>query len=278
MHFTPQALTHFKRWWKLFDGTMSLPIRRGKLFPTAIPPSKKFGKHCATIKYRFSLAPLFLSHTYRQESWNEWNKGETTVMGLKGKLGRFNVDLHQREQEETVINPDTGERKTVMHKAFYMAEIDLDSVDLRAITALFKEPEKAVAVPEELAENSEEDQGLPAADDYILRDEDLDWVDLDDYVDALYKISDNDPQLRVLPFIVSPRFTYYRHVDAAAKTGGSPNMERSHSKTSAHEGGYQSGDTQDKAKTKFGNEPSHTCLMGCSTGESRSIHCCRLFR
>lgn len=254
---------------------MSLPIRRGKLFPSAVPPSKKFGKHCATIKYRFSLAPLFISHTYRQDLWEEWDKGETSCIGVKGKIGRFNVDLHQREQEMPVVNPDTGERKTVMHKAFYMAEIDLDSVDLRALTALFKEPEKAIVVPGDGEENGN-DSELPSADYYVRGQDENDWFDLDDFVDALYTIDDPEPQMRVLPFIVSPRFTYYRHVDAASKVGASDPMDRS-----ASQGGKESkagrehsadshepatGEGSDRAKTKFGQEPSHTCLMGCSTG------------
>ena len=40
LHFSPQASTHFWAWWRLFDGSMSLPIRQGKLFPSAQPPSR----------------------------------------------------------------------------------------------------------------------------------------------------------------------------------------------------------------------------------------------
>jgi hypothetical protein len=219
---------------------MSVPIRRGKLFPSAVPPSKKFGKHCATIKYRFSLAPLFISHTYRQELWAEWEKGETSCIGVKGKIGRFNVDLHQREQEMPVVHPDTGERKT----------------------ALFKEPEKAMVIPGDGDEIGDESD-LPSADFYERGPDDDDWFDLDDFVDAMYTIDDPEPQLRVLPFIVSPRFTYYRHVDASSKAGGS--NERADDKKSSEEGSDEQ--PAERAKTKFGKEPSHTCLMGCSTGE-----------
>ncbi|KAK4056456.1 Protein SABRE [Microbotryomycetes sp. JL221] len=260
MHFSPHAMHHFQRWWKLFDSTMSLPIRQGKLFPSATPPSKKFGKHCATIKYRFSLAPLFISHTYRQESWQEWASGETTVLGVKGKVGRFNVDLHQREQEEMHVNSDTGKKKAVIHKNFYMAEIDCDGVDLRAITAKFREPDKAGVVPEELIDEAEhEDDGLPPARDYVLHDEDLDWADLDDFNDAVYSIADRSPHLRVLPLLVCPRFTYYRQKDVAPV--GSSSFDNHDNETNRNR---QDSSKIDRPKTKFGKEPSHTCLMGYS--------------
>ncbi|CEQ42515.1 SPOSA6832_04335, partial [Sporobolomyces salmonicolor] len=257
-HFTPQAITHFQRWWKLFDGTMSLPIRQGKLFPSAQAPSKKFGKHCATIKYRFSLAPLFISHTYRQESWAEWARGETTVLGLKGKIGRFNVDLHQREQEMVIRRPEASESKIVKHKAFYMAEVDLDSVDLRTIVAKFKEPEKAHVAPADA--EMDEDAGPPPTDDFgVVGDEDVDWINLNDFNDSAYTIGDRHPRISILPLMVCPRFTYYRHVDSLPV--------REDDDDGSNDG--EAPTPSERPKTKFGTELSHTCLMGCATGTLR---------
>ncbi|KAK4703534.1 hypothetical protein P7C70_g2687, partial [Phenoliferia sp. Uapishka_3] len=256
LHFSPQAATHFWAWWRLFDGTMSLPIRQGKLFPSAQPPSKKFGKHCATIKYRFSLAPLFIAHTYRQELMADWENGETTMVGLKGKIGRFNVDLHQREQEQVVQKPNSKETKVVLRKSFYQAEVDLDGVDLRVLSACFKEPEKEYFSPED----AEEDEDvLPANDDYSVAEEDFEWIDLDDYVDAAYTIPDRNPRLRVIPFTVCPRFTYYRQTDTTAK-------DPSKSSTETPSGDNDTSTAALKqSRSKFGHEPSHTCLMGCAT-------------
>lgn len=230
---------------------MSLPIRQGPLFPSAQAPAKKFGKHCATIKYRFSLAPLFISHTYRQDGWAEWSKGETTVVGLKGKIGRFNVDLHQREQEETVRKPELGSSKTVMRKVFYQAEVDCEGVDLRVISAVFREPEKQFVVPED-DEGLDEEGPSTVSQDYTVADEDLEWIDLDDFVDAVYTIPDDNPRMRVLPFINCPRFTYYRKID----------VEK--------DGPVETDPEEAVSKTKFGKEPSHTCLMGCAKGTSSS--------
>ncbi|BGP27835.1 hypothetical protein Rt10032_c13g5178 [Rhodotorula toruloides] len=255
-HFTPNAMTHFIRWWKLFDSSMSLPIRQGKLFPSAQAPSPKFGRHTATIKYRFSLAPLFISHTYRQDNWQDWARGETTVLGIKAKVGRFNVDLHQRAQEMVIRRPEMSETKTVTHKVFYMAEVDLDSLDLRTITAIFREPEKAELAPPDI---DPEDDVSPARtyDDFLLSEDDQDWVNLNDYHDSIYTMPvEEEPRMRIMPFIICPRFTYYRHKYATL------------SKDWTEENGLSNGDADvptEKPKTKFGDEKSHTCLMGCAT-------------
>ncbi|KAH8928385.1 hypothetical protein BT69DRAFT_1329595 [Atractiella rhizophila] len=101
LHLTPEGMTHFFAWWKLFDGTLSLPIRQGSKFPGSAE-SAKFGRHCGTIKYSFRLAPIFVSHTFRQEDDKDWAQGVTTVLGLKGRMESLRVDLHQRMQEECV--------------------------------------------------------------------------------------------------------------------------------------------------------------------------------
>lgn len=63
IYLTPQGFAHFWKWWELFDGVMSLPIRQGAFFPRRII-SPKFGRHLATIKYRISLKPLTIMHGY----------------------------------------------------------------------------------------------------------------------------------------------------------------------------------------------------------------------
>jgi hypothetical protein len=49
VHLTPRFFTHFFAWWAMFNGTMSLPIRQGSLWPGLEKSSKKFGRtycHC----------------------------------------------------------------------------------------------------------------------------------------------------------------------------------------------------------------------------------------
>ncbi|GJN94531.1 hypothetical protein Rhopal_007614-T1 [Rhodotorula paludigena] len=254
-HFTPHAMTHFHRWWKTFDGCMSLPIRQGKLFPRAQAPSPKFGRHTATIKYRFSLAPLFIAHTYRQDTWAEWSRGETTVLGMKGKIGRFNVDLHQRTQEMVIRRDEMSESKTVKHKAFYMAEVDMDVLDLRCISALFQEPIKAQVAPAD-ADADEEANPPPVYESYGASSEDQAWIDYNDFHDAIYTMPlEEEPAIRILPFMVCPRFTYYRHKDAAPTKDADDEVPPEDERSTPPE----------RPKSKFGNELSHICLMGCAT-------------
>lgn len=253
-HFTPVALLHFRRWWKLFDGCMSLPIRQGKLFPSAQKPSPKFGRHTATIKYRFALAPLFISHTYRQNSLADWRRGQTTVLGLKGKIGRFNVDLHQRAQEMVIRRPEMKESKHVIHKAFYMAEVDLDSVDLRAIMGIFDEPEKAHFAPP-AAPEEEEATPRVSFDEYLVRDNEQEWINTDDFRDSFGGWPHSSkPNIYLMPFMACPRFTYYRQKDAAPP----PDEDEDASAAAT---------PPERPKSKFGDELSHTCLMGCATGK-----------
>ncbi|GAA5985789.1 hypothetical protein JCM10908_007112 [Rhodotorula pacifica] len=254
-HFTPVALLHFRRWWKLFDGCMSLPIRQGKLFPSAQLPSPKFGRHTATIKYRFALAPLFISHTYRQLDWEEWRNGECSVLGLKGKIGRFNVDLHQRAQEMVIHRPEMSQSKHVTHKVFYMAEVDLDSVDLRAIMAVFEEPEKAEFAP---SQSSDEEDAAPKPDfdEFLVEQDEREWVNLDDFKDSVGNWPyAGEPRVHLLPFMLCPRFTYYRHSDAATP----PTEDQRDSQTGDE---HSPATPPELPKSKFGSEASHTCLMG----------------
>ncbi|GAA99613.1 uncharacterized protein L969DRAFT_94065 [Mixia osmundae IAM 14324] len=272
MHLTPQGFTHFWAWWGLFESAMSLPIRQGKLFPTAAEPSKKFGKHCATIKYRFSFAPIFIAHTYRQEPWAEWSKGQTTILGVKGKIGRFNADLHQREQEEKVWREDLQETRTALHKAFFQAEVDCSDVDLRAISARFDDPLKQGIVPEDASEDLEDvfkqdaGQGVDGKDRI--------WLDLDDFEDVNYALPpDSAPGVRLLRTLACPRLTYYRKPPNAEQTQP---KNKQHSELTADKSrtsqdtASESEDSDDRGHTlatsKFGSEPSHKCLVGRADG------------
>lgn len=81
-HLTPKTFAHFWSWWHLFDGVLSLPIRQGSLFPDSRPPSKKFGHHLATIKYRITFSPLYIAHVYKVDSGDAWSAGESRCVGV----------------------------------------------------------------------------------------------------------------------------------------------------------------------------------------------------
>jgi hypothetical protein len=258
MHFSPEAVTHFWAWWGLFNSALSLPVRQGSLFPSATSPSKKFGRHCATLKYRFNIAPLFVAHTYTQEDLPQWRKGETWVVGIKGKIGQFHVDLHQREQDEVIRRPGTDSYKRSLHKTFYQAEVDCTEVDLRVVSARFSEPEKRYVVPGN-EDNDNDDVDVTLQDDDLIGARaELDWIDHDDYVDLSTTFRDEEPVIRILPVLSSPRFTYYRQ----PSSGDDP-------RSTGDDSGSQSDPEPDPNApviTKFGDEDTHTCLIGQATG------------
>lgn len=81
-HLTPKTFAHFWSWWHLFDSALSLPIRQGLLFPDSRPPTKKFGKHLATIKYRISFSSLYIAHIYPLDTAEAWAAGESHFVGV----------------------------------------------------------------------------------------------------------------------------------------------------------------------------------------------------
>ena len=99
VHLTPRFFSHFFAWWSMFNGTMSLPIRQGALWPGIEKSSKKFGRHLATIKYNLLLAPLFISHIYKHKDAEDYSADVVSATGLKMRLDSFMLDMHQRREE-----------------------------------------------------------------------------------------------------------------------------------------------------------------------------------
>ena len=285
-HFAPGLMARFWSVWRLFDSAMSLPIRTGALFPSPQPPSKKFGRHTATIKYRLDVAPLYLAHTYKQDSLADWPRGVTTVLGVKGKIGHLRVDLHQRAQEETILRPERNETTTVQHKRFYEAEIDAIEIQACVLHATFHDPIKAHVERFEGDGDGDPAMDLPG-DAHPFKDADK-WIDADDYNDvgfepvAPFTPTERDtsahaaateqidePKYRVQSFMTCPRMTYYRRpVNTAQPEGGERRGERQDT-LSSDDDDDEGGATLTEApppKSKFGDEASHKCLIGNAAG------------
>ncbi|KAF8341579.1 RNA pol II promoter Fmp27 protein domain-containing protein [Cantharellus anzutake] len=230
-HLSPKTFTHFWSWWDLFKSLASSPIRQGALFSSARPPSPKFSRHLATIKYRITLEPLLISHVYNQEEKAGWKEGLTSCVGIKVMVNQFQTDMHQRE-ELFIEKNSTGKTMLVPHKPFYSSEVVLTGLELRAVRAVFAEPQKALFSTSMTTEDP----------DFSVPDDDPEpfsspWVDLDDFVETDWVPSDPSPKIWLLPCGFCPRFTYLKRVplkDFAHPTHPSP----------------------------FGNEDSHHCLQG----------------
>ncbi|KAH9938206.1 golgi-body localization protein domain-containing protein [Fomitopsis serialis] len=232
LHLSPEVFEQFWAWYQLFDHALSLPIRQGSHYPRKRPVSPKFGQHLATLKYRFAISQLFLSHVYVDNSRDAWADGVTPFVGVKALIDRFQADMHQRDQESTRMT-DEGPQ-VVHHKSFYAIEVAMKQLDLRTMLAVFPEPLKQ-QVQMDLS---------PLVSDYRTKIKtepipaDSPWIDLDDFDDA--QSSTATPDVHLLRAAFCPQFTYFkRPVDPGLVPQGKV-VERS----------------------KFGNEETHVCYLG----------------
>ncbi|KAJ7179036.1 golgi-body localization protein domain-containing protein [Mycena filopes] len=229
LHLTPQAFTHFWKWWTLFDGVLSLPIRQGSAWPIR-PISPKFGRHLATLKYRISVNSLYLLHAYIDDSRETWADGVTPWIGVKGIIDEFQVDMHQREEESIVPGHRPNTTKLIRRKPFYAIELVLKGLDLRAMLATFDDPFKidvgVSASPQRSNYRNRTD--LPPTPD------DSPWIDEDDFVELDWS-PPSAPSLHFLPVATCPRFTYFKRA--------APSQQQDDS-------------------SKFGLETTHTCYLG----------------
>ncbi|KAF8759703.1 RNA pol II promoter Fmp27 protein domain, partial [Rhizoctonia solani] len=250
-HLSPKAFAHFFSWWHVFNppnGPMLLPIRQGSLYPSDKPPPLKFTRHLVTLKYRFSLSPLFISHVYRQDSRTSWATGITPCVGIKAMVETFQADLHQRDEIELIKNEVTGDSKKKAHKPFYAAEVAAKGLDLRAMLARFREPEKpAVDLPPlpsgDFETSSSARPPLPASSKEPMHSR---WVDLDDFVETDWTPEDSNPALWLFTVASCPRITYFKKPEHPITHGPA------HTTCSIPE----------KSSSPFGNENTHICLMG----------------
>ncbi|KAK9453298.1 golgi-body localization protein domain-containing protein [Dipodascopsis uninucleata] len=247
VHLSPLAFMHFFDWWHLFSTAMSLPVRTGKLFTPQI--SKKFGRHLATIKYQFVIAPLFISHMYLHRRDEFDSKDSLNSVGFKGRTDSFMMDIHQCRETTTYMSRELNVKKKKRQMKINVAEIDFRVADIRGISLSFKD-----RTPNELFNqlNSaiQSDSESPTSSSnhastfakFKVSDNDLTWIDMDDYTE-LNSIAGtkNISSVKVLPLLYTPRFTYFRRTDKSNCSEISRDIEK---------------------WSPFGDEPSHNCLLG----------------
>ncbi|KAF2222694.1 mitochondrial protein from FMP27-domain-containing protein, partial [Elsinoe ampelina] len=241
VHLTPRFFTHFLKWWSLFSGVMSLPVRQGPLWGSQEKSSKKFGRHLATIKYNLLLSPVFIAHMYKHKDAEDFSADSVAVTGLKMKIDSFMLDLHQRREYFEIPGNKDGEPKRTSGMRINKGQLDFISGDLRAVSANIRGTSK------EDVENGDEDgissfQAEPPAVDmsrFTIPDNDFTWIDMDDFVELDWILpQESNPETKILPLGSAPRFTYFRQTD---------------------HGDSVSGDTT--RSSPFGDEPTHYCVM-----------------
>ncbi|KAK4146145.1 mitochondrial protein from FMP27-domain-containing protein [Dichotomopilus funicola] len=275
VHLTPRFFTHFFAWWSLFSGPLSLPIRQGSLWPGREKNSKKFGRHLATIKYNILLAPLFVSHIYKHKdaeysaapsaataAENSANTGGNAVSatGIKVRLDSFMLDLHQRREEFNTRDRGRKTQSRTTGMKIHAGQLDLVSADVRAVSASIRGSASMAAsglFPEGQEDGDDEehdhDEDPPDLSRFTIPDNDLTWIDMDDFVelDWILPTEEPNPDTKILPLAFAPRVTYFRQTDINGTIAGDPDRT-----------------------SPFGQEPTptHVCVMS-QDDDPRNVQC-----
>ncbi|CUM62724.1 uncharacterized protein PRCAT00000281001 [Priceomyces carsonii] len=248
-YLTPLTFHYFFHWWNLLTHTRSLPIKAGPLFKNQPGDNIhiKMGSHLFTIKYQLIFEPLMISHMYMHSNSDFLeNDYRVAFTGLKGKFGKCKIDLHQRKEWLTYVNEKLNISNKILHLKMNEGEVDVDEADIRLLHAIFNDQSikgRLVSrffgnIIHPLAPIVEERKKWPSnftdwVDSIDVFDKDYSWVDPEDFIELEVRepLSPN-PELKVLPFFYSPKFTYFRDFSL-----------------------------QKDGKFPFGNEPSHHCVM-----------------
>ena len=94
----------------------------------------------------------------------------------------------------------------------------------------------------------EESEGWGFKTIELVNDDDLEWIDKDDFVEVDVMLAKSEPTGRIWPLAYGSRFTYYRSTDETPETS----MDKSVA--------------ADSISCQFGSEDSHHCLMKPSRG------------
>ena len=258
LYVTPLSWAHFLEWKALFNSRLSLPVRQGSIFPQVSgAKSPKFGKHVGTIKYRFDITPLFLTHTYHQHLKYDLYQGVRTFVGVKARLATFYLDMHQRLQETLHERKQLGTFIKAFRKPLYEAELDASSAKLYCLAARFREPYGPPAgsstdpddgrydlFGEVFSEKSDSPDARTLYDAY-------DFVELD-----AVPLREEPVAFRMHEALACQHLTFHRRVESELLNSTRPGA--------AHEPGpnVPGVHASELGQSKFGHEDTHTCLIG----------------
>lgn len=230
MHLTPGFIDHFVSWFRLFGGAMSYPLRAGSLFPKDdTRPTKKFGRHMSTMKYKVVVNPLTVGYFMKDE--NVVPELVTTEelgvsVGLKGFVQGFCVDIHQRREIVNISNYKLDQKRLKANWPMSEAEVQIKNIDLRVVKAEYisnsddtssSSGTENVSVPVTNDSNylsDQSDDGLDMLEGLNYKcnndSDSSDWVDLDDFIELDVTTPSILPSVQVLPFAFTPCIYYLR--------------------------------------------------------------------
>lgn len=190
LRLTPRSFRQFFSWFQKFKG-VSTPIRHGPLWNFKAN-SVKLGTHLMTFKFKFLVEPLYIYHGYRIDLINPDNQ---SIVALKGKIGKFMCDLHERKEKKIKHIEFLDKEYSILSMSFYLGFVELNDIDLRAIGLSF----------DELKPNQ---KGKPHHE-FEIFDEDESWINLKDFNEIdLPKVNDFNLNGQVLPLLHAKHFKY----------------------------------------------------------------------
>lgn len=198
IHLTPGSFKQFFSWWKIFQGNMMLPVRRGKLFGET-KRAAKFSEILYTNKFLFRIKSLFISHIYRDDTFDQ-KDDKVECVGLRGKVDSFLVDLHQRKEERITSHEELSKHTKVMKMNFNLGEVALTKIDLRAVRSVFVR---------ELYKNNS--TARPRHCKYVVFDRDYQWFDESDFDEAFAPNLRGQAKVhKCFPLLYTDKFAYIR--------------------------------------------------------------------
>ncbi|CAL9736649.1 protein YPR117W [Monosporozyma servazzii] len=236
IYLAPQAVSHFLKWWNLFNTYTSGPIRQGPLFTDLLQNKTKFGRSLFTIKYQLHVEPLNVVSVYQHIlTQNVAQKGvRKEFTGIKGRFNSLKIDLHQRKLKLTHTNAKLNKTQPVWKFRMSSGEMDCAEPDVRVLSTIFdKSIYERVVTP---TSNSKQ-QGFNEQKGIDLEAlSESEWYDYDDYKDLnQLSFSNSFPvKLEAIPLLYSPRISYFRKLNEQGMEVDYP----------------------------FGEEDSHDCIIG----------------
>lgn len=249
IRLTPLTFMYFFYWWNTITEAISLPVRQGNLF-TQLPADKnshsKTSTHLFTVKYQIVLEPLNLSHTILHSS-GEKNKN-IAFSGLKGKVGRFVLDLHQRKELLTYVNRKLDIENQILHLKMNQGEISFENADVRLVNAIFADRSMRSQLDKYLtgADTTDSSSGdsygngnntsgyLKWLNNVDIQGGDFSWFDPEDFTELeMREVLSPYPKVTIIPFFFTPQFSYVREFSL-----------------------------QEDGPYPFGYEASHNCELG----------------
>ncbi|KAM3584683.1 Protein SABRE [Umbelopsis sp. WA50703] len=234
VHLSPGFADHFLQWFRLFGGGMGLPTRAGPLFPKADNrPSKKFGKHMSTVKYKIVTNHLSIGWFEKDEQSMYSVNGTGETLGFKASVSSFKFDLHQRRIVSKYDSEKFGRERIKPHWVLNEAQVQVSDVDLRVVKAIYpnivhsdeSDSGRTTAAPSLVIDetstlNSDTSQAYMSSSgsedgDTYMHSETMstDWFDVDDYVELDIRTPDFRPSVNVFPMMFSPSICYFKQTN-----------------------------------------------------------------